>query len=231
LGRSIQALIFDLDDTLYREIDYVASGYRAVSRYAATKSGCSFAEIYKTMMDTLASQGRHQAMKTVLERYLHAKASIGELVQVYRQHHPEIRLFSGYGSLLQKLRRRYRTGIITDGLPEMQRRKTEALGLGDVVDQIVYTWEFGVDREKPHSLPFLLMLSRLDASPSDSIFIGDNFTKDCEGARQVGMASILVRRADEADREDRLERPSHIIDSLLELSEILRKAEACHEVA
>ena len=35
LPPGFQVLIFDLDDTLYKEIDYLTSAYREIARYAA----------------------------------------------------------------------------------------------------------------------------------------------------------------------------------------------------
>jgi putative hydrolase of the HAD superfamily len=42
----IQALIFDLDDTLYPESDFLTSGYRVVARYVADNYAYSFDQIH-----------------------------------------------------------------------------------------------------------------------------------------------------------------------------------------
>jgi putative hydrolase of the HAD superfamily len=224
----IHALLFDLDDTLYREFDFVLSGYRAVARYVFDRYGRSYDRVYRTMVRTLMDKDRDHVFPVVREVYLDSMVSIGELVEVYRRHSPEIALFPGYDVLLQQLRRRYRIGIVTDGLPEVQRSKSRALGLEDAVDAFVYTWEHGRDKEKPHPHPFLLMLSLLHANPSQAVFIGDNYIKDCEGARKVGMGCVLVGSAAAGDSSGC---SNIVIESLFQLPEVLNQLEKCHAVS
>jgi putative hydrolase of the HAD superfamily len=144
------------------------------------------------MMSSFANLGRESVLPLVIERYADGRFSIDELVDVYRSHVPRIRLFPGYSGLLRSLKRNHRLGIITDGHPEVQRRKAEALGLPLVVDSIVYTWELGSHNEKPHPLPFTLMLERLNVEPRRALFIGDSLYKDRRGAQGVGMKFARV---------------------------------------
>ena len=125
----IRALLFDLDDTLYREADFVASGFRAVAERMAAICRVPSEEIHRQMMDTLAGGGRRKVMPDVLERYPGSGFGLTDLVGIYRGHTPAIRLFTGYGQLLARLRESYRLGIVTDGTPEVQKSKCAALGL------------------------------------------------------------------------------------------------------
>ncbi len=188
----IRALIFDLDDTLYREHDFVASGYRAVARHVAGRCGDSVNAVFNVMMETLARQGRGAVMQAVREQFPGSAAGIDELVDIYRGHAPDIQLFPGYEGLLRQFRVSYRLGIITDGIPEVQQRKCDALGLAGLVDEILYTWQYGPERQKPHPEPFRRLLSRLDVKPEESLCVGDNMEKDCRGARDAGIRSVLV---------------------------------------
>jgi putative hydrolase of the HAD superfamily len=189
----IEALIFDLDDTLYPERDFVISGCRAVARHIAGKYGTSANEAYCAMMETLAVHGRRSIMPMIIEKFLGGSVPITELVEVYRQHTPEISLFPGYTGLIEQLAREYTLGLITDGLPEVQRRKVRALGLETRIDQIIYTWDHGPDKEKPHPLSFNLILEALVVEPKHALFVGDNPDKDGKGALGVGMRCVLIQ--------------------------------------
>jgi len=225
----IRALIFDLDDTLYRESDFVASGYRAVAEYVSARCGRPAREILGVMEEAYAREGRRAVMPAVLERFRGCMADVEDLVRVYRHHEPAIRLFAGYGDLLREWRRRYRLGIITDGTPEVQERKCRALGLCEVVDRIVYTWHYGREKEKPHSHSFRIMLADLMVRAEETLFIGDSIEKDCRGARGTGMGSVLVHQSPVAGTAAAAEQADFVIDSLLQMPMVLKQLEDGNE--
>ncbi len=175
----IEALVFDLDDTLYLESDFVTSGYRAVARYVARSYGCCLRDVFHTMMSVFVSQGRELVLPVVVRRFLSDKVPLSELVDIYRCHTPRIHLFPGYEDLLGRLRETYKLGIITDGLPEVQRRKVHSLGLEGKIDKIIYTWEYGIERQKPHPQSFTVMMDFLHTSPLSTLYVGDSQDKDC----------------------------------------------------
>jgi putative hydrolase of the HAD superfamily len=219
----IRALVFDLDDTLYREKDFVLSGYRAISRHVERNYGCPFDEVFSTMVATFETQGRHKVLPRLIDQYLGASVAISDLVEVYRMHAPEISLFPGYAGLLAKLRKGFKLGIITDGLPQVQRGKIHALGLEPVMDRILYTWELG--EEKPHPFSFSLMVNYLNVESSAVLFIGDNPGKDCRGAHAAGMRCAQIvppERDGNFVISDSDCRPEFAVESLLQLPHILQ---------
>jgi len=109
-------------------------------------------------------------------------------------------------------------------LPAVQDHKVQALGLKNVMDKIIYTWDYGPEKEKPHPYSFSLMLQCLDTDPNSVLFIGDNPEKDCKGAHGVGMKCAQVMHAKKmADLSvDKFaERPEFIIETLYQLPHIL----------
>ena len=223
----IEAVVFDLDDTLYRERDFVASGYRAVARHVADILGLPSRDIFRAMMQVFSTSGRRAVFPMVIEHFLKDPIPVGELVDVYRDHTPHIRLFPGYDTLLHRLRRGHKLGIITDGIPHVQRRKVEALGLQRAVDHIIYTGDFGPRRAKPDPLAFSLMLRRLQAEPGRTVYVGDNPLKDCIGAHRAGMRFAMVRPHGGVHScllpEECL--AEFTVKSLLELPQILKRAQ------
>lgn len=221
----MRALIFDLDDTLYRERDFVMSGYRAVAQYMSARCRCSFEDAFSCMSRLFDTEGRQSVFAGLLERFPDNSPSIDELVALYRGHQPKISLCTGYRELLKELGRQYRIGVITDGLPYVQEAKVHALGLRDVVDKIIYTWTHGREKQKPHPCSFEMMLESLGADAEDALFIGDSLEKDCRGAHSVGMKFAEVRfpRSRERRCEHEIcEGPEFVIETLFQLPSILK---------
>jgi len=217
----IKALIFDLDDTLYREKDFLESGYRAVARHMSVSFGCNYERLYSTMIETLNTQGRQNVMTVVKEEISIHSITMDALVSIYRSHIPEIQLCSGYSDLLHRLSQNYRLGIITDGMPEVQERKVRALGLDNLIDTIIYTWEYGEEKQKPHPHSFSIMLESLRTNAQCALYIGDNPLKDCNGAHRAGMKFAQIRSSTPYQDNIGEEKPEFVIDSLFQLPPIL----------
>jgi putative hydrolase of the HAD superfamily len=216
----IEAIIFDLDDTLYPENEFVLSGYRAVARETAGGGKCEYKAAFDCMRTALHAAGRKAVFPALLARFPGLGVTLEDMVRIYREHVPEISLFPGYGPLLEELGKKYRLGIITDGLPAVQRGKVRALGIEKLFEKIIYSWDYGEDRQKPHLYPFALMLDALGIPPQSALFVGDNPEKDGRGARGAGM--IYVRAAPPAGGPSARMFPDEaVMENLLQLPRIL----------
>src|SRR4051812_6149568 len=90
---SDRAVIFDLDDTLYREHDYVRSGFAAVARrLAAEPAAPPERELYGALEQEWRRNGRGRVFDAVLADTGLA-VDVGELVAVYREHEPQLTLY------------------------------------------------------------------------------------------------------------------------------------------
>jgi putative hydrolase of the HAD superfamily len=222
----IETLLFDLDDTLYLESEFIASGYRALAQYLSARFGLHFEAILHAMMTTHAVSGRRAVLPMVIERFPVPGIVLSELVGVYRKHNPSIHLLPGYAQLLKRLRKRHRLGILTDGLPEVQMRKITRLGLDRMVDHVVCTWDHGPENGKPSPLGFAVMLDKLKSEASRAVYIGDNPDKDGVGAHAAGMRFVQVLvpgQETEAKRGNGLGQPDFVIRSLTELTTTLKQ--------
>jgi putative hydrolase of the HAD superfamily len=127
--------------------------------------------------------------------------------------------------LLQELACSYRLGVITDGLPAIQARKVRALELERVMDKILYTWDYGADKEKPDPFSFSLMLEYFHADPESVLVVGDNPDKDCKGAHGAGIRCAQVQHPTVSRTRSGVvmqEAPEFIVDTLFQLPQILR---------
>lgn len=188
----LKAVIFDMDDTLYGEKEYVRSGYKKIAQIlpqvenAAEKLWTLFEEKKPAIDELLKQEGIDN--EEVKKQCLHA----------YRYQEPEIHLYPGVENLLRELRGQgYLLGVITDGRPEGQRAKIKALGLEKLVDHIAVTDEFGgIEYRKPNPIAFKTMKETLGVEYSEMCYIGDNIKKDFIAPQQLGMKAIWFQNPD-----------------------------------
>lgn len=180
----IKGVIFDLDDTLYSEKDYVKSGFRAIGDYLGNTEMIadelwSYFEDGKPAIDCLLIKWNRMDIKDLL-------------LTVYRSHMPDITLYDGVLDTIQALRDKgIRVGVITDGRPEGQRNKIQVLGLQSLVDDIIITDELGGTQfRKPCDISFRIIMKRWKLNPAEVVYVGDNSSKDFQAPQQLGMIGL-----------------------------------------
>lgn len=185
-------VIFDLDDTLYSEKDYVRSGYAEIARH------------YKAIpaMETKlwnAFENHEPAINYVLEQEgLFSSEAVNTCLQIYRNHLPKITLYPDAEDLLAFLRENgIRLGLITDGRPEGQRAKIKALGIEPYFDKIIVTDELGgVTFRKPNPVAFENMQKHFNVPYKSMVYVGDNTRKDFIAPELLGMDSVYFNNPD-----------------------------------
>jgi putative hydrolase of the HAD superfamily len=98
-----------------------------------------------------------------------------------------------------------------------------------LVDTVVYADSFGGGKPSPEA--FLEVLARLGANPASSVFAGDDPVRDIEGARAVGMKTVLVRRGSQPGRDSGPPTADAVVGSLAEVpaaAELLVGVECRH---
>ena len=86
--------------------------------------------------------------------------------------------------------------MITEGFRAVQETKLRALGLAEAFEVVVIGGEEAREGWKPSRAPFDVWLSRMKVRAEEACYIGDNPAKDFRGAREVGMRTMRVRRAE-----------------------------------
>jgi putative hydrolase of the HAD superfamily len=192
----VTVVVFDLDDTLYLERDFVRSGFRAVDRWLAREHAVP--GLFELAWRLFATGQRGRIFDQALPHLgLAAEPTlVRRLVEVYRGHEAEIALLPEAVELLATLGRRYGLALLTDGDQETQKRKVKALGLESVCQPIVYTDAFGRAHWKPSPKGFLSIQRRFGLPPARFVYVGDNPAKDFRAARALGWRTIRVRHPD-----------------------------------
>jgi len=196
MKEKLKAILFDLDDTLYLERDFVKSGFKAVSSFIQNKDGINEEVIYDRLWSIFNSGKRKNIFDYYINEFEELNYSIEELVKLYRMHIPNISLIPGIKEYLLSLKKEYKLGLLTDGYIQTQKNKINALGLNNIFDQILITEELGRKFWKPSMIPFSKICDKLGILPTDAIYIADNPKKDFKGPNQLGMGSIRLRLKD-----------------------------------
>lgn len=188
----LKVIIFDLDDTLYSEKEYVRSGYHEIAKILTNIDNveeklCCFFEQKKSAIDELLKS--ENCYSEQLKK---------ECLEVYRNQKPDIHLYHGVEGMLIDLKKQgYKLGMITDGRSEGQRAKIESLGLERYFDRIIITDDLGgIDYRKPNPLAFRLMKTHFNVEYDEMCYIGDNSSKDFIVPYMVSMKSILFKNKD-----------------------------------
>lgn len=177
--------VFDLDDTLYKEIDFLHSAYREIAQWVELKF--SLNDIYPFMLRVYENK---LDVFSLLIRTYDLPLKKGDLLDMYRLHFPIICLDGDIENVLNVLSLNYRLGMITDGRSITQRNKYRALELGRFIDgnDLVISEEFG--SEKPSEKNFLFFQDKY--INTDFFYIGDNLRKDFITPNRLGWTTICL---------------------------------------
>jgi putative hydrolase of the HAD superfamily len=193
----ITTVVFDLDDTLYDEIDYCRSGFKEVAQYLVKKYNFPQSQtIFESLWKYFNSGERKRTFNLILEELgiNFDNQLIEELVEVYRNHQPNINLPAESREVLDTLRSKYVLALLTDGFLPAQKLKVKALGIKDYFRCIIYTEELGRDAWKPSTSGFEKLISKLNINPKKMTYIADNTQKDFIAPNKLGMVTIQLIR-------------------------------------
>jgi len=170
---------FDLDDTLYNELDFLKSAYVEISKNLDPGD-------WKPLFVYLFSLYRSgkDVFKIISTSYDLSKE---ELIEQYREHVPTIGPFKGVKKVFNKIKeQKGKIGIITDGRKTTQMQKIKALGLLSMIDKIVVSEEIG--SEKPNDKNFRIVEELIEQG--NYYYIADNVKKDFITPNKLGWKTI-----------------------------------------
>lgn len=204
-------IAFDLDDTLYQEMEYVRSAYRAIARrFGAHYLPCMLSA--HTPAEAFDSTG------------LEVKAEL----EIYRNHIPDITLPWESLYLLSLLKNAgHILALITDGRKVTQRHKIEALGLERFMspDMIYVSEEFGEEKITGGA-----MRNIMRKYPQEKyMYVGDNPEKDFVRGNELGWTTVALKAkkdnifVQDFDKKPEFFRPKIIIDNIIELFQIVNR--------
>lgn len=184
-------IIFDLDDTLYDERQFVEGGLQAVADMAARRWHLNAKEAYGAMIALFNTQGRSKIFDHWLAHHdLATKANIQKCVSCYRSHKPSIRMPKNHHQVLQQLD--FPLYLVTDGNKIVQQNKIDALGIRHYFKRVFITHRHGIKYCKPSTYCFELIRKKENCDWQDMIYIGDNPAKDFVNLKKLGVRTIRI---------------------------------------
>ncbi len=205
----IKAILFDLDDTLF--------DHRNSSKFALTRlknaypcfDTVTIGDMEKKHLELLedihikkvltglisVSAARIERMRGLFklaglspdEKQLETAAGI------YRESYNKSWLpAEGSIELLRELKKNYKIGIISNNLLEEQQRKIIRCGFSELVDEVVVSDEYKIN--KPDIRLFHILLNKLNVKPDEAVLVGDAWETDIIGAYNAGIRAVWYNR-------------------------------------
>lgn len=206
MGFKYKLYIFDLDDTLYNEHDYVNQAFSNVANYISSKTSYNSVYLYNKMLEYLNIYGRGKIFdRLITELKLNVnnyEEMVARLIEVYRNTLPSLKLYNDAEVILNSIKKHnylfpdnlIKTGIITDGFSKVQHNKINALNVINYFDDIIVTDDLD-SASKPSTIPYQIFLDKYQyILPSECVYIGDNPSKDFIGAKKLKMHTIRIIR-------------------------------------
>ncbi len=198
LALSPRAVLFDLDDTLYPERQYVFSGFQAVSNYVQRIYGVL---VFNDLMQTYLAGERSNVFGAVLTKHFGRVEDhmLKKVLHVFWSHTPKIELYEDARICLALLfSRGIKVGVITTGRGGIQQKKIAALELEPLLDGIIYTDDLLGDNEpgQPNEDAFHILALQLDVELNEICYVGDNPLTDFAIPRRLGVKTVRICRPD-----------------------------------
>lgn len=192
----IRAIVFDMDDTLYQEKDYILSGLKMLDQWILEKYGKP--DFYSTAKHLFDNGERKKIFNRALN-YLGIEdnyENINMMIDAYRSHQPSIDLLEDAVWVLNNIRDSVKLGLISDGYLISQRNKVDALQLNNYIHTIILSDELGRKYWKPSVVPYEEAVRQLGCNHDQCVYVGDNVGKDFITAKKLGWTTINVNRGE-----------------------------------
>lgn len=193
----VEVILFDADGTLF--------DFQRAERHALAQT--------MTRFDLEYDDARHPALYTTINRDVWRQLEQGTLTaatlkverfrrflagcevalapeafsgEYLRQLATVSHLLDGAEALLAAIRPRFRLGIVTNGLAEVQRPRLARSAIGPLFDTVVVSEEIGAAKPDARIFEHALRQLRHD-DPSTVLVVGDSLASDIQGGCNAGM--------------------------------------------
>lgn len=222
----IKAVVFDLDHTLFDRYATIKEAAKKLPRHFNISPLFDINKIAETMIyhdKNFVHKGWDKIQEEIIKTGMfldklkpddYRKAVMSEFMNIAVP-------FKFTIPMLKKLRESgYKTALITNGASELQRSKIKMLCFEDLFDYIYIGGEHEV--QKPHVQPFLITAQKLNVSPSECVYVGDNPINDIDASRKAGYLPIHVKTTGNWIFEN-IEKCRYSVETVKEIPRLLEK--------
>lgn len=212
-AQGIQAILFDLDNTLIDYLKFKQKAARAAAKEMVRQGlPTSEEDAYNRIFAVYQKRGIEYG-KTFYEVVVQfgLEVNAAEKIQqagIIAHNKCKMRVlkpYPGVAEVLTQLRKNYLLAIVSDAPRNKVWQRLVIAGLEDFFHVVVTTSD--TQTQKPHPSSFQLALQKLGVAASECMFVGDNPGRDVRGAKALGMKTCLARyglwdkETDKADYE------------------------------
>ncbi len=208
IHQRLDAVLFDLDDTLHDDTYAYTSAAEAVAHEIAAEHGIDalalkaayiaesegfWSKLSPAELQTRMGGLRERMWGAALRGFgLSDDALAVRSAARYNDYRRGfLRMFPGAVDLLRTLRARgVKVGMLTNGFAETHREKIAVLQIADEFDAIFIADEVGMI--KPDPLLFAHACAKLGCAPARSAMVGDRYERDISGALEAGLYTIWM---------------------------------------
>jgi putative hydrolase of the HAD superfamily len=226
--RHIEAIFFDLDDTLWdmHEVipraeqslyDWFAEHYpRVVESYTPQRLHrlrIAVGEQFPELRHDLSTL-RMKVLRQVLTDSGYAEDGAADAFEVFQAARNQVTLYADVLPVLRQLSASHRLFALTNGNASL-----EAIGILQWFEAQIGASDLGV--AKPDRDFFCRAMERSELAPGNALHVGDHPANDIQAAREAGMTTVWLNRRNQ-DWELQDCEPHHELSDLQLLPELLR---------
>ena len=185
----IKAVIFDFDDTLSdRKLNVFNLYYDYFKNVYPQLDEMEFESLVQDLMiyDCFGTTNLSERCYLLKNHYKLPENFFEKFDDYYFDALPKFTvLHDDTIEVLEKLKDKYKLGIITNGDSVVQHNKIKNVNIEKYFDEIIVSGDVGIN--KPDPAIFKIMADRLGLMPEECMFVGDIFSSDIIGAIKAKM--------------------------------------------
>ena len=193
--KRIDAIIFDLDNTLYSEEKFYYQYFKIFCKHF----DFSFKK-FLLKFDIKKEIFKINILKSALLKIKkYNKRNHDKSYNLLISFKCEIKLFKGVLETLNFLKKnKIKIGILTNGSIKIQKKKIKSLKINDKINKVVFAANF--KKQKPFKYSFVKIMTLLKVNPNNTIFVGDNYKTDILGAKKLGLYTVHYSKNKKVDK-------------------------------
>jgi putative hydrolase of the HAD superfamily len=204
-----KGILFDLGDTILREVDYhAAAGIAQLFGRAglrpehdlesARAASIALLSEIRAMRDSEVTEFPFQSwLRLVVDRFcIDREISPADAELEFWKASARMESQPGIAAVLGWLaNRNLPLGVVSNAMFSGRLLAWELArhGFGDAFEFVISSADYGL--QKPHPAIFLAAVARLGLRPGEILFVGDSYHKDVQGARSAGMSAVWYNPA------------------------------------
>jgi len=192
---TIKAVVFDLDDTLYDELDYIRSGLRIVAEYLTERFNWSLNDLNRQLLQSLEVSRNHVVDRVLTQKGVWSECLMRDCDKVYREHIPNIRLSHHTKRLLKRISKDYALFVVTAGDVEVQKNKLDVLGLSMSSNfEGFYSIDKSASDYHKSLQSSIKSIANLTACRYENmVYISNQYNEDFSIIQELGIITIILQ--------------------------------------